>query len=77
MREEKHYLAVRIVRPGLVAALTHSGIEWYRAGKAQFTTEGVTEASFPNAVACFGYEPTKELIVVSGDGSIGRVPMAK
>jgi tetratricopeptide (TPR) repeat protein len=76
-RDGQSYLAATIVRPGLVAAVTESRIEWYRAGKSQFTKEAVTEIAFPKAVACFAYQRSKELLVVCGDGSIGRVPMVK
>jgi tetratricopeptide (TPR) repeat protein len=72
---DHHYLACTIIRPGLIAAVTPTGIEWLRSGANHFSRQGIANIAVPNAVACFAYHRMKELIVVCADGSIGIVPM--
>jgi hypothetical protein len=66
------YRAVAIVRPGLVAAVSPSRVDWLRAGGRSFAWS-TTQFALPRPVACFPCRPTGELIVVCGNGSLVRV----
>jgi hypothetical protein len=66
------YRAVAIVRPGLVAAVGPSRVDWLRAGGRSFAWS-TTQLTLPGPVACFPCRPTGELIVVCGNGSAVRV----
>jgi tetratricopeptide (TPR) repeat protein len=69
------YLAATIVRPGLVAAVARSRIDWLRCGVGRFTASTSTDVALPAAVACFATRRTGELIVACSDGFISRVPI--
>ncbi|MGE5754670.1 MAG: tetratricopeptide repeat protein, partial [Planctomycetaceae bacterium] len=71
---ERSYLAAAPVRPGLVAAVGPTRVEWLRGGAERFTPLAITEAAIPSAVACAGSRRTGELIIVCGDGFIARIP---
>ena len=72
---ETGYLAATIVRPGLVAGVTRSRIDWFRSGASKFTLRSSTDMAIPSTVACFPSRRTSELIVVCRDGFISRVPI--
>ena len=67
------YLAAALVRPGLLAAVGPTRIDWLRGGVDRFSLVAITEVAFPSAVACAGSRRTDELIVICGDGFIARV----
>jgi tetratricopeptide (TPR) repeat protein len=71
---ERSYLAAALVRPGLVAAVSPTRIEWLRGGAERFTLLALTETAIPSVVACAGSRRTGELIIVCGDGFIARIP---
>jgi len=71
------YQATAIVRPGLVAGVSRSHIDWLRAGRNTLTPESTLMASLPHAVACFPCALTNELVVVCQDGFVARVPVPK
>jgi hypothetical protein len=68
-------LAVTIVRSGLVAAVTGTAVHWLRRTEHTFRSLGTTWWPLPNAVACFPHYPTRELVVVCGDGTVIRLPL--
>ncbi|MBV8381466.1 MAG: tetratricopeptide repeat protein [Planctomycetaceae bacterium] len=73
--DETGYLAATLVRPGVVAGVTRSRVDWFRSGASRFTLRTRNHQAIPSAVACFPSGRTGELIVVCGDGFISRVPI--
>jgi tetratricopeptide (TPR) repeat protein len=69
------YVAAALVRPGLVAAVGRSRVDWLRATTNGFTAVGRTPASIFRVAACFPSFLTGEVIVVCGDGFVVRVPV--
>ena len=67
-------LAVTLVKPGLVAAVTAKAVHWFRIAGRGFTQCAEWPEAFPDAVACFSHQAGNELIVVCGDGTVARVP---
>jgi hypothetical protein len=70
--QEHGYRAAAIVRPGLVAAVGPSRVDWLRAGGRSFSWSR-TQLSLPRPVACFPCRPTGELLVVCASGVVVRV----
>jgi hypothetical protein len=70
---EGGYLAAAVVRDGLVAGVTRDRIEWLRCGPSKFQLWRASVLAIPSAVACFPSRPTRELVVVTRDGSVARV----
>ncbi len=71
------YQAAAIVRPGFIAGVSRSHIDWLRSGPTTFILESAMRASLPHAVACFPCSLTNELIVVCRDGVVARVLVPK
>jgi hypothetical protein len=71
---DEGYLATAIVRPGLIAAVTRSGVNWLRGGQRflQVTQTLRTEAP---VVAAFASLPTNELLLICDDGMLERLPV--
>ena len=69
------YLAATVIRPGVIAGMKSGRIDWLRAVGSQFSLTSTTPLSLPQAVACFASAPTNELLVVSSDGVLERVPV--
>lgn len=69
------YQAAALVRPGLVAAVGAYRIDWLRGSFAGFAYWSSTHVELPPVVACFPSHPTRELLVVSRDGAVLRVPV--
>jgi tetratricopeptide (TPR) repeat protein len=69
------YLAAAVVRAGLVAGVTATGVQWLRRGQPYFSLVSESSASLAGAVACFPYYRGNELIVVSGDGTVTRLAL--
>jgi tetratricopeptide (TPR) repeat protein len=67
-------LAVQLIRPGLLAALTAEEVRWLRLGSHDLTPAGAVQVSLPHAVACFPHHTGRELIVVCAEGTLARVP---
>jgi tetratricopeptide (TPR) repeat protein len=73
-QQHDRYRAVAWVRPGLLAGVTESGIDWIRVPKGKL--QGRTWAALPRALACFHNQNGRELLVVCGNGTLARVPLA-
>ncbi|WP_435010976.1 tetratricopeptide repeat protein [Tundrisphaera lichenicola] len=71
------YSATSLVRPGLLAAVGPSGIDWFRCGTQSFTVVGSSGPASDSPVACFPSHRTGELVVVSRDGSLTCVPIPR
>jgi hypothetical protein len=74
------YLAAAIIKSDLVAAVRKDRIEWLRcswpgAGTGEFSKRAETETVFPTPVACYPHYKSHELILISSEGTIGRVPL--
>jgi hypothetical protein len=71
------YLAGTIVRPGFLAGVRKTKIEWLRCGGSScpFFLVATTPIALPQAVACFPSHATNELIVVCAEGFVVRVPV--
>ncbi len=72
---EGGYRAAAFVRPGVVAAVTPSRVDWLRAGQNHFLLQGSSPMLVPFAVACFASAATHELLVICRDGTLVRVPL--
>jgi hypothetical protein len=68
------YLAATLLRPGFVAGVARTSIDWLRSGPDYFTRHSTTRVFLPSAVACCPSYPTHELLVVCQDGVVVRVP---
>jgi tetratricopeptide (TPR) repeat protein len=67
-------LAVTLVKPGLLAAVTARAVHWFRVVGHGFAQTAEWPEAFPEAVACFPHQRGDELIVVGADGTVARVP---
>ena len=67
------YRAVAILRPGLVAGVTRTCVNWLRAGQRfiQFAKHSTPTGS--PVIAAFASRPTQELLLVCSDGMIERL----
>ncbi len=64
------YRAVTLVRPGVLAAVSRSGIERLEVSQSSLVQTSITAAVAGNAVACFHVEATQEIVVVLADGVV-------
>jgi hypothetical protein len=71
---EGGYRAATLVRPGLVAAVTRTRIDWLRAGD-RFHQVAQTAADLSEAVACLASLPNGELLIVCNHGTLVQVPL--
>ena len=69
------FLAVAIIRAGLVAAVSQDRVDWLRCGVPRFLPWRTTTVSTPTAVAAFASRPTSELLILCGEGTLVRVPI--
>jgi tetratricopeptide (TPR) repeat protein len=74
------YLAAAIIKSDLVVGVRKDRIEWLRcnwpgAGADEFTKRSETEIVFPTPVACYPHYGRQELVLISNEGTIGRVPI--
>jgi hypothetical protein len=69
------YLATALVRPGRLAAVSRTGIDWLRCGADYFSPTATTKVALPLAIACYASRATNELLVLCGDGLLVRVPV--
>jgi hypothetical protein len=69
------YLAATMIRPYWLAGVTPTRIYWIRASTRGLSWQSATRVDLPAAVACFASAETQELLVVSSDGAITRVPI--
>jgi hypothetical protein len=76
--KEHGFLCAAILSPGKIAAVEPQGVAWLRTGPNNaLTAHGTTRIALANAVACFASPTTNELLVVSRDGFVTRVPMPR
>jgi hypothetical protein len=66
------YLAATLFKYGRIGAVSGTHVDWLQSGKAGFTVTASTKIALPDTVACF--PGSGDLIVVSNDGTISRVP---
>jgi tetratricopeptide (TPR) repeat protein len=71
----KPHLAVAIVRPGLVAALTPDTLQMLRCRPGGCHPLTSMAVSLPEAVACFPHSRGQEFLVVTTNGRVARVPL--
>jgi hypothetical protein len=70
---ESDYLAVALVREGLLAAVRLDGIVWIRCGPNDMQPQSETRIDASKVIACFSCHVTHELILVCRDGMVGRL----
>jgi hypothetical protein len=76
--DDRGFLCAAILTPGQVAAVEPQGVAWLKVGPDNtLTTRGTTRVALANAVACFASPATEELLVVSRDGFVTRVPLPR
>jgi hypothetical protein len=68
------YLAVSHVRPGLLAAVSATTVDWVALTPDVPRLKARTEIAVPNAVSCFPLYRSDEILVVCTDGKVARVP---
>jgi len=71
---EGGYRTTTIARPGLVAGVTNSAIHWLRCGASTFSRSSIREADLDSIVACASSRGTSELLVISQEGWLARLP---
>jgi tetratricopeptide (TPR) repeat protein len=74
-RSQSSYRAAALVRPGLIAGVYDRGVDWLRRRGHSLEPSSATLLALGDAVACFPSPPTRELLVVCGEGSLARVPL--
>jgi tetratricopeptide (TPR) repeat protein len=67
------YLAVSLVKEGVLAAVRRDRIEWIRCGANDLQTQSETPLNGAKVVACFSCHVTKELILACRDGNVGQM----
>ena len=68
------YLAATLVRPGLIAGVAQSRVDWFRCGPMAFLAAGSAPLEADNPEACFHVPGIEELVVVCRDGTLLCVP---
>jgi hypothetical protein len=71
---ETVYQATTLVRPGLVAGVTKSRIDWLRCRPQKFALVASTPVVIDSPIACFPALRTDELVVVCRNGTLICVP---
>lgn len=67
------YLCAALTRPGRVAGVTGTHINWFKKEGEGFVLKSITKLSVPDAVACFYNHGTTELLVLSNDGRLSLI----
>jgi hypothetical protein len=70
------YLAVALVREGLLAAVRHDRIVWIRCGPNDMGPQSAIPLDASGVVACFSCRVTNELILVGRDCNVGRLAIS-
>jgi hypothetical protein len=73
--KDKGFIAITLVRRHLIAAISASHISWLRVDAKGLVVAATTNAYLPTVAACFPSHTTNELILICGDGMLGRVPI--
>lgn len=71
---EEGYGAATILSAGTIAAVTKYRVDWLRGGTQRLVLHNTTQVALPDVVACFPSYPTSELLILSGDGWLERLP---
>jgi hypothetical protein len=71
------YQAAALVRPALVAAVGTYRIDWLRGSFTGFAYSAASHVAVEAVVACFASHETRELLVVSREGVVMRVPVPR
>jgi hypothetical protein len=72
---DEGYVATAIVRPGLIAGVTRSGVNWLRGGQRFLQVTQTPLRTEAPVVAAFASLPTNELLLICGDGVLERLPV--
>jgi tetratricopeptide (TPR) repeat protein len=72
---DEGYLAAALVGPDRVAAVRGDGIHWLRPNLHGLPRVSMTAAPLPEVAACFHSLPTSELLLLTHDGWLLRVPV--
>jgi tetratricopeptide (TPR) repeat protein len=67
------FLAVALLRPGIVAAVTPTTVQFLRRGPRGFGPVIKNKIALPSTVACFAHQAARELIIVGSGGSVARL----
>lgn len=67
------YLCAALTKPGHVAGVTGSHVNWFRKDGEGFVLKSITQLSAPDAVACYFCADTGELLVLSATGRVSMV----
>jgi len=67
------FLAVALVREGLLAAVRPDGVVWIRCGPNDMEPQSGRPLDASKVIACFACHVTHELILVCRDGMVGRL----
>lgn len=67
------YRAVAIVRPGLVAGVTSSGVHWLRGGQRFMSVAHIPLPAGGRVIGAFVSRPTQELLLLGADGAMERL----
>lgn len=70
---DEGYRAAAIVRPGLVAGVTRTGVNWLRGGQRFLQVAQNPVETGSRVIAAFASLPTQELLLVCADGLIERL----
>lgn len=67
------YLCAALTRPGRVAGVTGTHVNWFKKEGEGFVLKSITKLSVPDAVASFYVHDTGELLVLSNDGRVSLI----
>ena len=67
------YLSAALTRPGRIAGVTGTHVNWFKKEGEGFELKSITKLSAPDAVACFYNHSTIELMVLSNDGRVSMI----
>lgn len=67
------YLCAAVTRPGRIAGVTGTHVNWFKKEGEGFVLKSITKLSVPDAVAGFYNHATTELMVLSTDGRLSMV----
>jgi hypothetical protein len=72
---DEGYLAAAIIKPGYIAGVKRYRVEWLRCSAKELSKKSETKVRISSPVACYPHHATNELLLVSIDGTVGRVTM--
>ncbi len=69
------YLAMSIIKSGVVVGVKKGRVEWLRSTSEKLAVKSETKIDFPSPVSCYPHYPTNELVLISSEGTVARIPM--